>query len=297
MVRKMFTIRINRSPVLMALLLMIVILGMACSGQQGAPGSAGQPASVIKLQALEAKIVQLEQQLETRETAGSGGQPGEAGSLDAPVVAYSGNFPRIPADTVMGTGQSVAVECQDPKAEYPYTPYDWPDASATLEFVQAVSSSTVTVEVSSAKPNTYYTLWLRLRGKDANGNVFGGSPLTGKPGTALIPTSALPAALAAMGEAVVRDLNGFHTDQDGNGSVKIDLDFPIVNGAYPFHRFEGFDPTDERFPLDAPSAHPVAIVGQGVPFTLRLASHCVDGLSHGLLPGPHEGWFDWKVGE
>ena len=234
MARKMLTTRINRSPMLMVLLLMM-ILGMACSGQPGAPGSAGQPASVIKLQALEAKVAQLEQQLEIQETAGNGGQPSEAGSFDAPVVAYSGNFPRIPADTVMGTGQSVAVECQDPEAVYPYNPYDWPDASATLEILQAVS--TVTVEVRSAKPNTYYTLWLRLRGKDASGNVFGGSPLTGKPGTALLPTSELANALAAMAEPVVRDANGFHTDQDGNGSVTIDLDFPIVNGAYPFHRF------------------------------------------------------------
>jgi len=281
---------------LLALILMMV-LGMACGGQAGASVPAGESAPEVKIQALEAKIAQLEQQLEMEETPVSGGQPSEAGSADAPVVAFSGNFPRIPADTVMGTGQSVAVECQDPKAQYPYTPYDWPDASATLEILQAVSSSTVTVEVSSAKPNTYYTLWLRLRGKDASGNVFGGSPLTGKPGTPLVPTSALPAALAATAEPVVRGVNGFNTDQEGNGSVTIDLDFPIVNGAYPFHRFEGFDPADERFPLDTPSAHPVAIVGQGVPFTLRLASHCVDGLSHGLLPGPHEGWFDWKVGE
>ena len=92
-------------------------------------------------------------------------------------------------------------------------------------------------------------------------------------------------------------MNGFHSDEDGNGSITVDLDFPIVNGAYPFHRFEGFDPADERFPLDTPRAHPVAIVGQSGPFTLRVASHCVDGLGHGLVAGPHEGWFDWMVGE
>jgi hypothetical protein len=29
------------------------------------------------------------------------------------------------------------------------------------------------------------------------------------------------------------------------------------------------------------------------PFTLRIASHCTDDLSHGLTPGNREGWFDW----
>ncbi len=40
MARKMFTTRITRSPMLMVLLLMM-ILGMACSGQAGAAGPAG----------------------------------------------------------------------------------------------------------------------------------------------------------------------------------------------------------------------------------------------------------------
>ena len=40
----------------------------------------------------------------------------------------STEFDRVPIDMKMPTGQSVAVECQDGKADYPYTPYDWPDA-------------------------------------------------------------------------------------------------------------------------------------------------------------------------
>jgi len=210
------------------------------------------------------------------------------------MVAYSGDFPRLPADTVMVTGQSVTVDCQDSNATYPYSPYDWPNAKATLEILQGVSTSRVTVEVSNARPNTLYTLWLRLRGEDASGNAFGGSPLTGIPGTPLIPTSELSDALTVFASPSARAKNGFHTDEDGNGSITIDLDFPIVKGAYPFDKFEGFDAGDERYPLESPSAIPVAIVGPGGPFTLRLASHCVDGLSHGLVAGPHEGWFDWK---
>ena len=52
-------------------------------------------------------------------------------------LAYSGEFTRLPIDMVMATGQSVAIECQDTDAAYPYTPYDWPDAAATLE-IQAL---------------------------------------------------------------------------------------------------------------------------------------------------------------
>ena len=111
----------------------------------------------------------------------------------------------------------------------------------------------------------------------------------------LLP-GALADALAGMAEPTAQGMNGFHSDEDGNGSITVDLDFPIVNGAYPFHKFEGFYPAYERFPLDTPRAYPVAIVGQSGPFTLRLASHCVDSLGPGLVAGPHEGWFDWKVG-
>jgi hypothetical protein len=51
-------------------------------------------------------------------------------------IAYAGDFPRLAFDTVMPTGQSVAVECQEDNADYPYAPYDWPDANATLEIRQ-----------------------------------------------------------------------------------------------------------------------------------------------------------------
>ncbi|RMD62472.1 hypothetical protein D6833_06840, partial [Candidatus Parcubacteria bacterium] len=175
-------------------------------------------------------------------------------------------------------------------------PYDWPDASATLELQQSDGRSTVAIEVKAAKPNTYYTVWVRLKGTRANGETYGGSPLTGAPATALAPTSELGNLLAAMGpgNGNTNNLNGFFTDKDGNGTFKIELDFPIVNGAYPFQKFAGFDPKDERFPLDNPRIMPVPIIGSGAPFTIRVASHCTDGVGHGLVPGPHEGWFDWS---
>ncbi|MEM7132324.1 MAG: hypothetical protein AAF702_38835 [Chloroflexota bacterium] len=210
-------------------------------------------------------------------------------------IAYSGEFPRLAFDTVMPTGQSVAVECQDADADYPYTPYDWPDAAATLEIRQGAGMSTVAIEVSNVRPNTYYTMWLRLLGEDVNGVKFGGNPLMGIPGTPLVPSDYLDEMLEAVSTPTDAGIHGFHSGEDGNGSLYLELDFPIINGAYPFQNFEGFDASDERFKLEQPSIPPVAIAMVGAPFTLRLASHCTDGMGHGLLPGPHEGWFDWKM--
>lgn len=207
------------------------------------------------------------------------------------------SFDRIPADTTMSTGQSVANDCQDPAAGHPYTPFDWPDASATLSLEQGAASTWITLEIAEARPNTYFTIWLRLKGNDASGNSYGGSPLTGAPSTALIPSSELPEALEATGSGNGgTDLsNGFWTDASGDAIFRTELDFPVIDGAYPFQRFEGFDPSDERFPVEDPRIFPVAIVGSGAPFTLRIASHCTDSLGHGLVPGPHEGWFQWLV--
>lgn len=210
-------------------------------------------------------------------------------------VAYSGEFPRLDFETVMPTGQSVAVECQDADADYPYTPYDWPDAAATLEIRQGAGNSTIEINVSGVKPETYYTMWVRLLGEDVNGVKFGGNPLMGIPGTPLVPSDQLGAMLDAVSTPTDTGIHGFHSDAEGNGSLYMALDFPIIGGAYPFHKFQGFDAADERLMLDEPSIPPVAIAMTGAPFTLRLASHCVDGKGHGLLPGPHEGWFDWKL--
>jgi hypothetical protein len=229
-----------------------------------------------------------------------------ASAVDSPTTVYDGTFPRLDFSAVMATGQSVAIDCQDEQAIinphpyqaiYPYYPYDWPDAAATLKIIQTPSQSEVTVAVTDARLDTLYTLWLGLRGKTPAGVVYGGSPLTGEPGTPLIPTTMLAAATAALKTPVTDPPHGFRTDVKGNGTVTISLDFPIVGGAYPFERFAGFDFIGTRLPHEIHSIKTIAIVGAdaGAPFTIRLASHCTDGVSHGLLPGPHEGWFDWKM--
>jgi len=211
-------------------------------------------------------------------------------------IVHDAPFTRHPADVESPSGNSVAVDCQDPDAEYPYQPYDWPDATAVLEVMQVGESSMVSVEVMNAKPETYYTIWLRLKGTDSNGNSFGGNPLTDGGATALAPSSELANLLASTGPGNGNDQqpNGFYTDAEGNASYSIELDFPL-NGAYPFHKFYDFDPTDERLPAENPVIHPVAIVGVGGPYTLRIVSHCTDGLGHGLKSGDREWWFDWKL--
>ena len=210
--------------------------------------------------------------------------------------SQSGPFTRMPADLESPSGHSVVKDCQIPSADYPYQPYDWPDASATLDLRQAGGRSTVAIEINDARPNTYFTVWLRLKGEDANGVAFGGSPLTGRGGTPLAPTSELGNLLAATGpeNGNDRNANGFYTDENGDAIFKTDLDFAIINGACPFQKFEGFDPTDERYPIENPKNIPVAIVGAGGPFTFRVVSHCTDSIGHGLEPGPREGWFQWK---
>ena len=208
-------------------------------------------------------------------------------------------FNRVPVELKMPTGQSVAIECQDEGADYPYTPYDWPDAKASLEIKQAGASSTVTIRMSGVKPNMYYTMWLRLRSTDNEGNEVGGNPLIGIPGTPLIPATELAKALTftGPGNAGIGLSNGFWSDEKGDAFFLSTVDFPIIGGAYPFHNFEGFDPGDERlkspFKEDAPMAIPAAIATSGAPFTLRIASHCESNVNYGLFPGPHEGWFDW----
>lgn len=175
--------------------------------------------------------------------------------------------------------------------------YDWPDAQATLELWEGSGKSQVTIEVQDARPSTYFTVWLRMRGNDIGGESFGGSPLTGGGATPLAPTSELGNLLAATGPGNGSDqlANGFYTDGQGNATFQIELDFPIINGAYPFQKFDDFDPTDDRFPIDNPRVYPVAIVGAEGPFTIRLASHCIDSQGHGLGPGDRESWLQWTL--
>lgn len=205
-------------------------------------------------------------------------------------------FVRSNFDAMSPSGHSIATDCQDSSGDYPYTPYDWPDATALLDLEQMNGESFVTIKVRNAKPDTYFTMWLRLQGKDIMGNQYGGNPLDGSPGVALAHTRDLPKLLESTSPNPGSDdePNGFTTDAKGNATIKMDLDFPIINGAYPFQRFANFDPTDERFPAENPALYPVAIVGKEGPFTIRIVSHCVDGMGHGFGPAIREWWFLWK---
>lgn len=176
-------------------------------------------------------------------------------------------------------------------------PQGWLDATAMLTIDQEDGHSRVSITMRDARPHTSFTVWLRLGGTDSSGNAFGGNPLTDGTATPLASSQTLPALLRSTGagNGNARQPNGFTTDAYGNATFRTTVDFPIVAGAYPFHRFPGFDASDARLPAANPAIYPVAIAGPQGPYTLRIISHCTDGIGHGLQSGPREWWFDWTV--
>ena len=115
----------------------------------------------------------------------------------------------------------------------------------------------------------------------------------------MAPVTALPDLLAATGEGSgsTESANGIVSDDSGDATLLIELDFPLDDGAYPFQKYAEFDPSDGRYKAETPSAHPVAIVNSAsgdvdAPFMIRVVSHCTDGLAHGLEPAAREPWFD-----
>ena len=182
----------------------------------------------------------------------------------------------------------------DPAAESPsgHTVLDhcttdgetWPDAVATISVAQTETTTQVDITVTDARPDTLFSGWLRLKGTDPDtGETWGGNPITGKGSTALAPSTDL-AALIAMSEieGATEAPNALWTDADGNGTLSVTLDLPMIDGAYPF---DNHDPSLE--PVDTVRA-PYA------PFLVRLASHCTDDLVHGILQGDREMWFNWS---
>ena len=67
---------------------------------------------------------------------------------------------RVPPEQVSPTGQSVATDCEADAngAE------SWPSASARFSLSQHNGASSVSIKMRHARPDTYYTLWLRLGG-------------------------------------------------------------------------------------------------------------------------------------
>lgn len=210
------------------------------------------------------------------------------------VTIYDGAFSRVPAEAIVGAapGRSVAAHCQSGGVT---SDNNWQDATAHLILRQDATSSDVTVSMENGRPDTLYTIWLMLAGKTADGDSFGGNPLMKGGATALVPTTHIAEAVRLIDAPSTEAMNGFTTDASGRGSVQLTLDFPIVGGAYPFQRYDGFDVSNATFNRDKARPVPVAITGKsaGAPFTLRLASHCGDNLHNGLVPGQHEAWFNW----
>lgn len=226
--------------------------------------------------------------------------------LDTAAASMRDSFQRIDPHQASGSGHSVANSCRVVAGK----PGGWPKARATLKVKQSNGNTRLTIKVRKAMPNAIYTVWLRVKGvleygPDSGNEAYGGSPLRpGAGSTPLAATDALdgliaitPAAkliggpLEGLGDdgsgSAEIDLiaNGFRTDSKGNASREWALDFPFIDGAYPFQKYRS-----EYLRWDMP---PLAIAGAPAPFTLRVATHCSDGRAHGLDPNKREGWFQW----
>jgi hypothetical protein len=197
---------------------------------------------------------------------------------------------RAPGST-SGSGDTVEANCPvDPSGNA------WQGATATLEVKQKGSDSSVEVEVSGAAPNTLFTVWMRIKGK--NGLNSAGSPLTGggatpmAPGTALDDLNAISPWVDAAGAP--SSANSFTTDADGEAEFEIHLDFPLVGGAYPFQATATSRPGHEGHANVPTAIADPRVDGQGdTPFLVRVVSHCTDSASHGLSPATREAWFQY----
>ncbi len=204
------------------------------------------------------------------------------------------NMTRRAPGSASGSGDTVEANCPiDPSGNA------WQGATAKLEISQKGSTSEVEIEVEGAVPNTLYTVWLRIQGK--NGLNPAGSPLTGGGATPLAPGTALddlnaisPWAPLPGGAGATSSANSFTTDATGFAEAEFDLDFPVVRGAYPFqmtatsrpgHALHANVPTAIADPREPGQA--------GTPFLIRVVSHCKDQLSHGLSPYVREAWFQY----
>jgi len=201
-------------------------------------------------------------------------------------------------------------------------------ASATLEAEYEDGNSETKIKVKDARPNTHYTVWVRLKGK-SHGTTFGsgpdvplgGSPVTNGGATPYAPTTELAALVgdwASTGgvgcippgtasaptplTCTAPRANGFVTDANGDGGVTINADFTsIAGGAYPFNRMSAATLAVAVAKKASAKAVPTAIADPrdanntppGTPFLYRMVSHCTDDASHGVSPGARETWFNF----
>ncbi len=201
------------------------------------------------------------------------------------------NMSRRGPGSASGSGDTVEANCAlDPSGN------GWQGATATLEVSQKGDASRVEIEVNGAAPDTLFTVWVRIKGK--NGLNSAGSPLTGGGATPLAPGSALD-ALNGISPWVdpagaSASINSFTTDASGRGEFKTTLDFPLVRGAYPFQMTTTSRPGHEGH-ANVPTAiaDPREPGQEGTPFLIRVVSHCTDSASHGLSPATREAWFQY----
>jgi len=203
------------------------------------------------------------------------------------------DMPRRPAGSTSGSGDTVEANCPtDPSG------YDWQNATAKLVVAQSGEGSTVNVEVEDAVPNTHFTVWMRMKG--GAGFNDAGSPWTGGGATPMCDSSnftVLNDNSPWNNEAgsLVPLCNSIYTDSNGNGSLSVDVNFPMVGGAYPFQDSDGAQarPGGADDIPDVPTAIVDPRTGNGGPFLLRVISHCTDQANHGLSPATREAWFQY----
>lgn len=206
---------------------------------------------------------------------------------------FDANMSRVAGAS--GSGHTVIDQCGDGVE-------NWDGATATLVNRQSGGTGKVKVRLKGGKPNTHYTVWVRLKGKDQNGESFGGSPITGGGATPLAPSSDL-GELVDHWDGPGSDTgsgNSFFTNHQGDGLVQIDTDFPLEGGAYPFNNMDAASlaQAEAKRGINLTAA-PTAFADPrqagitGTPFLVRMVSHCQDGKSHGLSPSNREAWFQY----
>jgi hypothetical protein len=209
---------------------------------------------------------------------------------------FDANFSRIDPDAASGDGASTVRNDCGGGTE------GWEGATATIVNRQSGGTGKVKVRIKDGKPNTHFTVWVRLKGK-SHGESFGGSPITGGGATPLAAGTELDSLVADwIGSGNPNGgANSFFTNHQGDGLVQIDTDFPLEGGAYPFNEMGAAALADAETKtgtnlVAAPTAlaNPTgANLASGTPFLIRVVSHCQDGESHGLSPSKREAWFQY----
>lgn len=208
------------------------------------------------------------------------------------------DFSRVSSSAISGSGDTVIGECD---GAYDGTDYHGQEpASAKFRAIQVDNMTKVKIVMKHGRPNTLYTVWLRVKGNDQDGNSFGGSPLTNGGATPLAPSTDLDQLSAEwIGEGSPNSANGFWTNAHGNGTFVKRLNFPLTGGAYPFNDISAAALSDIRTNKNAnATGTPTTIVdpranGVSGPFLIRIVSHCQNDLGAGLSPSIRESWFDF----